>query len=447
MRTSWILLLICLQAVGWAQAARTSASYAVPAEGLDAGGGRSSSGVYSQTSSLDMVAGSSNATSPNTLSQSGLIAQFQDESPTATPVVNVLGLTKTRFYDQIAPTTLTANNFSMSAFIEGNDLNSTFPSGSNRFLPAGGGTTFLSFDSDMAGWFHESFHASQTALDTAFPNGDYSFLVGAFPEVPLSFPTNNYPVAPVIGTTAGTWSGGRLLLTTAQAVAGFQLSSNVSNGNGFLTLEVFSDNTDVLYEEITENPASTEFLDVNVPAGSLAVGITYTVEAEFDHVVSNPMISQAWAAPLARGYALFSSRTTFAIQVITPQQGWRQQYFGTTDNSGNAADGFDHDHDGLVNLLEWACGLNPTIGSTLPTPAMVNGANIEFTYPRSVAAMDAGAIFTVEWSDTLALPSWSSSSVVQSILSDNGTTQQVKATLPKGGGSKRFVRLSVAPPP
>jgi hypothetical protein len=51
-------------------------------------------------------------------------------------------------------------------------------------------------------------------------------------------------------------------------------------------------------------------------------------------------------AASARGNALFSSRPTLEIQVVTAQQGWRQQYFGSTSNSGAAADTGDGDNDG-----------------------------------------------------------------------------------------------------
>jgi sugar lactone lactonase YvrE len=125
------------------------------------------------------------------------------------------------------------------------------------------------------------------------------------------------------------------------------------------------------------------------------------------------------------------------------QQGWRQTYFGSSANEGNAADTFDHDGDGIVNLLEWATGLNPITSSTLPASSTMNGADLEFHYTRLVAAIAAGAIFTVEWNDTLSPLGWSSAGVVETILSNNGTTQQVKATLPAGSSGKRFVRLRV----
>ena len=62
--------------------------------------------------------------------------------------------------------------------------------------------------------------------------------------------------------------------------------------------------------------------------------------------------------------------------------------------------------------------------------------------------MNAGAVFTVEWSDTLPGPNpWSTAGVTQQILSDNGTVQQVKATIPTGSAGQRFVRLKVTGPP
>ena len=43
----------------------------------------------------------------------------------------------------------------------------------------------------------------------------------------------------------------------------------------------------------------------------------------------------------------------------TPLQLWREQYFETTVNSGDAADDADPDHDGIPNLVEYALGTRP----------------------------------------------------------------------------------------
>jgi hypothetical protein len=135
---------------------------------------------------------------------------------------------------------------------------------------------------------------------------------------------------------------------------------------------------------------------------------------------------------------------TFTTLSIPAQQAWRQQYFGTTSNSGNAADTFDFDGDGIPNLLEWALNLNPITRSTRPIAAALNSPSFEFTYTRSVAAVNAGAVFTVEWSDTLAPGSWSTVGVpAGTVLTDNGTEQVVKVLLPAGSSGRRYVRLCV----
>jgi len=153
-----------------------------------------------------------------------------------------------------------------------------------------------------------------------------------------------------------------------------------------------------------------------------------------------------------KAYAINSTGTTYTAPVATfstlsVQQGWRQQFFGTTANTGNAADTADPDVDGIVNLLEYATGLNPTTSNSLVTPAVKNGSNLEFTYPRSVAAQNAGTTFTVEWSDTLAANSYSTTGVSEVVLSTTSGVQQVKATLPAGSNGRRFVRLKVTAAP
>lgn len=144
-----------------------------------------------------------------------------------------------------------------------------------------------------------------------------------------------------------------------------------------------------------------------------------------------------------------SSGQVFAdnFQVATGLDGWRLATFGAATASGSTADNADPDQDGVVNLVEYATGLNPSSSSPLSTPLLpASGASIEFYYPRSVAAFAAGTGFVVEWSDTLATNSWSTSGVTQQVQSDNGTLQQVKATLPAGTNGKRFVRLRIVAP-
>lgn len=361
------------------------------------------------------------------------------------PSVSVLGLTKTRHHDQTGAGTTALHAYSMQGFLEGPSHNASIPSPSNRFTRSGGGPYDLSFNDGR--WEYQVFFPSKTLLDAEFPNTTYNFLVGTSPAVVLPFGTESYPVQPVITTPAGTWNGGRLLISPSEALAGFTLTSNTSNGNGFLSLEVYSELEDILNEVITSNPGLNESITGTVPPGSLSVGQVYEVTAEFDHVSSSTSLNgQIWAEQGAQGYTLFSSNTLFQIEVLTPLSAWRLHYLGTIDNTGSSADTGDADGDGMVNALEFATGQHPSSPGTLNTPLVSSGGTLEFTYPRSVTALAAGVTYIVEWNDSLASDTWSTDGVNQQVQSDNGTLQQVKATLPKGTAGRRFVRLRVVLP-
>lgn len=131
----------------------------------------------------------------------------------------------------------------------------------------------------------------------------------------------------------------------------------------------------------------------------------------------------------------------------TPASGsideWRQFWFGTTSNTGSAADTADDDKDGVPNLMEFGLGLNPTLPAVPTFQTQVNGSNLEFTYTRSTAAVLAGRTFQVPWSQTLNGTDWNYADTTQTVLTDNGTFQTVKATVPKGSSGRRFVRLEV----
>jgi hypothetical protein len=135
--------------------------------------------------------------------------------------------------------------------------------------------------------------------------------------------------------------------------------------------------------------------------------------------------------------------TGTATAGLTAIETWRQTWFGITTNTGDAADDADSDHDGFVNTMEFALGMNPTLATTLSFQTQVTGGNIEFTYTRSTAAVLAGKTFHVPWTETLNNLDWSETGSTEQILSDNGTQQVIKATVPMGTTGRRFVRLEV----
>lgn len=134
------------------------------------------------------------------------------------------------------------------------------------------------------------------------------------------------------------------------------------------------------------------------------------------------------------------------LTLATRQESWRHDYFGTTSNTGQASDLADPNHDGELNLIEFAAGQNPHAATLTPTTLVKNGATLDFTYTRSLAAMNDGIIFAVEWSDTLVPGTWSNAGVSEEILGDDGNLQTVKAGVAAGLGGGSFLHLKVIKP-
>jgi sugar lactone lactonase YvrE len=138
-----------------------------------------------------------------------------------------------------------------------------------------------------------------------------------------------------------------------------------------------------------------------------------------------------------------ASGTLVILDARTGLENWRFDQFGTYENTGDAADSADPDHDGIQNLMEFALGLDPEQPSALPAALVMDGDQMEYTYTRSKAALGE-VTFTVERTDSLSLPDWTAADITEITppLADNGITQTVKVTLPAGNG-RRFIRLRV----
>ena len=128
---------------------------------------------------------------------------------------------------------------------------------------------------------------------------------------------------------------------------------------------------------------------------------------------------------------------------ITDLEAFRLQYFGSTANSGNGADANDFDLDGISNIMEFTTGTNPTQGNAAPGVLTLAGDTLEFVYSQAKAAINDGLTFSVEWTDDLIAPNWSSAGVTEVVLGEDDTFRQMKALVPAGNNGRRFVRLNV----
>jgi hyaluronate lyase len=140
-----------------------------------------------------------------------------------------------------------------------------------------------------------------------------------------------------------------------------------------------------------------------------------------------------------------SATATITVQVLSPLEQWREQHFGTAANTGDAADLADPDADGIPNLLEFACGSLPKVNNPSALSLTPGAGTLDLVYTKNKTATNL--TYRVEWSATLA-DDWSTAGVgAPTVLSDTGSTQQIKVSIPFTPElGRRFVRLKVSSP-
>ncbi len=183
---------------------------------------------------------------------------------------------------------------------------------------------------------------------------------------------------------------------------------------------------------------------VVIPASSASTTVTITPLAdnlsEGDETVTITLAANA-------AYALGASSSDTVTIADLPVDDWRKQQFGANANDpAIAGDNADPNHDDLVNLLEYALGLDPnaTAGNGQPVFARTAG-EVSLTFTRRVSAPDI--MLTMEWSDDLSSPGWSTAGVTLQVTPLDATRETVKASVPIGASVQRkFLRLKVTRP-
>ena len=153
-------------------------------------------------------------------------------------------------------------------------------------------------------------------------------------------------------------------------------------------------------------------------------------------------------------FFIFAGSLIYDTRTLTAVEKWRMAHFGTTLNTGTAADTADPDADGLSNLHEYALGTDPLAASAaLPTTTRVAN-RLTLTFPRNAAATDITLL--VEARNDLVLGTWATvaSSTTPGTWTPIGTATAVEsagtATITDSADiltiPQRFLRLKITRP-
>jgi hypothetical protein len=122
---------------------------------------------------------------------------------------------------------------------------------------------------------------------------------------------------------------------------------------------------------------------------------------------------------------------------------WRQTYWGTTNNTGVSANDFDPDGDGLLNLLEFGLGRNPTTSDAVGAISLLNSNGV-IGLGYSLTNTATGVLVQTERNGTgLTTNAWTTAGIVENRVT-NATSVAVEAWAvdpPAGTLTNLFLRL------
>jgi uncharacterized repeat protein (TIGR01451 family) len=127
---------------------------------------------------------------------------------------------------------------------------------------------------------------------------------------------------------------------------------------------------------------------------------------------------------------------------LAPIEAWRLQWFGTTANSGAAADSTIGTSDGMPNLLKYALGLNPLVPTNDPVTGGISNGYLRLTSPKNPDATDVS--FQLELTDDLAPSAWTTNGTTIDV--NTATLFEAHVNAPVVSSAGVFIRLHVTRP-
>ena len=186
-----------------------------------------------------------------------------------------------------------------------------------------------------------------------------------------------------------------------------------------------------------------------VLAPSLPAGSTAYSDTTGQQSVSYSYRIRSLFGSIGSRYSATASASTFS-----PHEAWRFAHFGTSANTGLAADDADPDFDGILNLVELALGTDPNNGAAIAQPGTSIDAANRLAVEFSRDAQFTNISYLVQTSSDLQTWTTIAQSVGGGPTSNlsafaveeegiGGTRFRVTVTCPPATGGHQFVRVKV----
>jgi DNA-binding beta-propeller fold protein YncE len=183
-------------------------------------------------------------------------------------------------------------------------------------------------------------------------------------------------------------------------------------------------------------PANENLLPPFAPVSDSA---WLNIGAIFNGVVNFSFTANTTGTTRTGNITLLGQSVAITQPPLPPVQSWRQTWYGTPGNSGNAADTAAPWGNGIANLAVFAFlgpSQNPATAqvSQLPKPAMMSGGNYGFSFTQPAGV--TGVTYSAQYTTSLNPANWQP-------IPDTGSGTQHIFSVPIGADSQLFLRLLV----
>ena len=240
----------------------------------------------------------------------------------------VVGKTLVNFQTDVTTADpLPYHSWRFGSWITGAGLTSSYPTSPN-YLTVPATTPFsINYVADAVDseWALDDYagiplmFSTKVDLDGMFPNGIYTLNVGGKTGT-VDLSGDSYSNKPLLTFSAGTWSGGTLFLTPAEAAAGFTVSTSSTPfsgwvNNGMFRIGMYGSSSGPGFEQEAET-FTADILTMSVAGGNLVTGQYYTFEVEYNRIVNVNTTSFADLNGAPDAIAIYTMLTSANVQVV-----------------------------------------------------------------------------------------------------------------------------------